>query len=190
MFRKEIEIKLKIDDAERAMEEIEKMGGIREKDLFFEDNLLFDYRDLSLQEKGIVLRIREYAGECTLTMKKKEKRDEGSAYKIRSEIETRVSDSQTLIAILKSLNLKAVYRYQKYRAEYLWGNLHVSIDRTPIGDFIELEGSEEEIDSAARSLGFSKADYINVSYRTFHLAYLRERGLPASDLLFPEGTRK
>lgn len=180
----EIEIKLKIGDPEAMIERIAKIGGTREKDFQFEDNCLFDFEDLSLKERGIVLRIRDYGGEGTLTLKRKETDTETSIYKIRSEIETRVSDFQALRTILESLGLRVIYRYQKYRAEYRLGGLHISVDRTPVGNFIELEGQEEEIDSAAASLGFGKEDYINVSYRTYHLDHLKERGLPLSDMLF------
>jgi adenylate cyclase class IV len=40
------------------------------------------------------------------------------------------------------------------------------VDRTPIGDFIEIEGARERIDEIARLLGFKKKDYIIDSYHS------------------------
>jgi hypothetical protein len=40
------------------------------------------------------------------------------------------------------------------------------MDQTPIGDFIEIEGSAEEIDGIASALGFTRQDYITANYYT------------------------
>ena len=40
------------------------------------------------------------------------------------------------------------------------------IDRTPIGNFIEIEGPALQIDTTTNLLGFNKEDYIVDSYYT------------------------
>ena len=60
----------------------------------------------------------------------------------------------------------------------------VLLDETPIGNYLEIEGSPRWIDRTAKLLGFSTADYITRSYGYLYLAYCRERRMPASDMLF------
>jgi len=60
----------------------------------------------------------------------------------------------------------------------------VELDVTPIGVFVELEGSPRVIDRAARLLGWGPADYITKSYRALYLDACRHRGLPARDMVF------
>jgi hypothetical protein len=54
--------------------------------------------------------------------------------------------------------------------------LKLTLDETPIGVFVELEGERREIDRAARMLGFARSDYINKSYGEL---LLEQRGLAA-----------
>ena len=51
----------------------------------------------------------------------------------------------------------------------------VLLDETPIGNFLEIEGSPRWIDRTARALGFFDGDYITRSYGYLYLAYCRER---------------
>ena len=65
------------------------------------------------------------------------------------------------------MGLRPCFRYEKYRSTYRLPGLPgliVEVDETPIGDFLELEGSPMEIDCGAALLGFSPADYITKSY--------------------------
>jgi hypothetical protein len=93
--------------------------------------------------------------------------------------------------------------------------LVAELDETPIGTFLELEGSRAAIDRAARGLGFGPADYIVETYVALFIEKLHEtsrkqsrnesqavlnssdRDLPGGalpDMLFPrkmrDGSRK
>ncbi len=57
--------------------------------------------------------------------------------------------------------------------------LKLTVDETPIGLFVELEGQREEIDRAAGMLGFARSDYINKSYGALFVEERRLAG-PAS----------
>ena len=48
------------------------------------------------------------------------------------------------------------FRYEKYRTTFRLPGLHLDLDETPVGVFLELEGAPRAIDRAARSLGFSR----------------------------------
>lgn len=185
---REIEIKIKVDDIHRDIQKIHHLGATCINDFEFEDNLIFDFKEGTLKKRGTVLRIREYGGKHTITAKKKSKEEHGGSapYKIRSEAETEVSDPASLREIFQCLGLRIVYRYQKYRAQYRLGDLSICCDRTPIGDFLELEGNRKDIDEVASRLGYNQEDYIHVSYLTYHRMYLQSKGLPSGDMLFQD----
>ncbi len=112
-------------------------------------------------------------------------------YKIRQELELEVSDGGTLTRILESLGLDACFRYEKYRTTYQLGRSHpwakgllIEMDETPVGTFVELEGSIDAIDRAASALGFSKRDYINKSYLQVYIEDCQRRGEPPRNMLF------
>jgi adenylate cyclase class 2 len=87
-----------------------------------------------------------------------------------------VADGVVLATILAKLGMAPLFRYQKYRTTYSYGDLIVTIDETPIGSFLELEGPKARIDELATRLGFSPAGHIVQSYRDLYFEYLRRRG--------------
>ena len=60
----------------------------------------------------------------------------------------------------------------------------IAIDETPVGVFVEVEGSEQGVTDAARALGRGPGDYLLDSYRCLFMEYRRARGLPDTDMLF------
>jgi adenylate cyclase class 2 len=70
------------------------------------------------------------------------------------------------LALFNGLGYQPSLRYEKYRTEFSREEEpgHVVVDETPIGTFIELEGPPRWIDKTARLLGFSRDDYILLSY--------------------------
>lgn len=115
-----------------------------------------------------------------------------SRYKVRREVEVEVADPERLRRILEELGLRGWFRYEKYRTsyrfpgKYRWaGELHVELDETPVGVFVELEGPPEAIDRAAELLGYARSDYITKNYLALYLEQCRKRGIPGGDMLFP-----
>ena len=78
-------------------------------------------------------------------------------------------DRPILYQILERLGLVLVFRYQKYRSVFEKGASRkpktvLSLDETPIGNYLEIEGSKEEIEKIASQLGYSQKDFITESY--------------------------
>lgn len=99
-------------------------------------------------------------------------------YKIREEREIRVEDEAALARILGALGLRPSFRYEKYRSTYRLPRLSgvtLELDETPIGDFLEAEGSRGAIDRSAALLGYQPADYITKSYGQLFLDSKRGR---------------
>ena len=63
-----------------------------------------------------------------------------------------------------------------------------TLDETPIGMFMELEGTPTWIDRTARKLGFGQPDYITASYGRLYLDWCREHGVKPGNMVFPKAT--
>jgi len=180
----EIEIKLRLPDDVAGMRRSLRERGFRiEKRRVFESNILFDNRKRTLRNHGKLLRVRCVDRHGLLTFKGP---SEQGRYKRRWEIETDLHDTNSMEAILAHIGYHPVFRYEKFRTEYReqGASGKVLLDETPIGNFLELEGSPTWIDRTARKLGFSVKDYISRSYGYLYLAYCRERRIRPKNMVF------
>jgi adenylate cyclase class 2 len=179
----EIEIKFRVADLSSLTSRLQNLGLKQITPRTHEMNTLFDLPGRPLRAKGDLLRLRKYGDTWLLTHKAKSKNDDGP-HKIRVETETRIEDGDKMEAILTALQFQPVFRYEKFRAEWSEERGHVVIDETPIGNFAEIEGPSEWIDSVARNLGVSPADYITETYAALFFAWKRETGSPAQEMTF------
>jgi len=182
----EIEIKLRLPDKLEKIHRTLRETGFRvAKGRILESNILFDNSKRALRKHGKLIRLRRVGPHRLLTYKGPA---EQSRYKKRREIEIDFRDGTALDEILLHLGYRPVFRYEKYRTEYARPRVEgkVLLDETPIGNFLEIEGSPRWIDRTARVLGFSEADYITRSYGFLYLAYCRERRLRPKDMLFAD----
>jgi adenylate cyclase class 2 len=110
--------------------------------------------------------------------------------KLREEIETAVGDGTSMLRLLEELGFRVWFRYQKYREEFALENIDVdviiAVDETPVGTYVEIEGAERGIATAAGALGREAADYLLDSYRGLFVSHCQERGLPITDMIFAE----
>jgi len=83
------------------------------------------------------------------------------------------------------LGFRTSFRYEKYRTSFEFKGVHVSLDETPVGVFLELEGEPEAIDRVAHELGFTPRDYIRATYYEIYAAEQRRRGRPVRNMVFP-----
>ena len=179
----EVEIKLAVPDARAARRFLRRAGFRVSKRRVFEANEVFDTTGLALRSSGTLLRLRQAGKQTTLTYK-------GAAqpgvHKIREEIETDAGGLEPMTAILGRLGFEPVFRYEKYRTEYREprGGGVAMVDETPIGVFLELEGSPRWIDRTARRLGFAKSDYSTASYGRLYLDWCAQRGVEPKDMVF------
>jgi adenylate cyclase class 2 len=149
----------------------------------FEANVLYDFADLRLRTQGKLVRLREAGDVSTLTFKG---RSADTRHKIREEVETTLQNPGAVARILRELELQPVFRYEKYRTEYTAEEAGgvVTLDETPIGTFLEIEGTARWIDRTARQLGFSADDYILDSYGMLYQKYCSELGIKPSNMVF------
>jgi adenylate cyclase class 2 len=179
----EREIKLKFDSASEAREAILAAGATLIRGRRLQEDCLLDTPDEQLRIRRCVLRVRIEQGRSVLTFKGPV---QPSAMKLREEHETIVSDGATLLSLFRELGYEVWFRYQKYREEYGGDDVIVSLDETPIGTFVEIEGGERGIHDMARALGRQPGDYLIDSYRTLYWQYRADHGVESTDMLFED----
>jgi adenylate cyclase class 2 len=180
--RKEVEVKLPFTSAEEAGRALQRLGASLLHSRVFEDNQVYDLPTLGLRRTGRLLRLRRAGPNALLTFKAR--REPDTRHKVRMEHETLLDDPEETERILGGLGFEPVYRYQKYRTVFRFAELEISLDETPIGCFVELEGEPGAIDRVAGLLGFTPDRYIVGTYRDLHEADAAARGVPPGDLLF------
>jgi len=158
----EIEVKIKVKDIQSIGKKILDQGAELERARFFEENTLYDFPSRLLYKKRQALRLRRIDKKIFLTFKGAPQKSR--KFKIREEYETEVKNEKQSKKILKSLGLIPVFNYKKHRTAYRKKRLKMCLDETPVGNFIELEGEREEIVKFARSLGFTKKEFIKLDY--------------------------
>jgi adenylate cyclase, class 2 len=177
----EREVKLRFDTAEDARRAILATGATPLHGRRLQEDYLLDTGDESLRRRRCVLRVRLENGKARLTFKGPV---QPSLMKVREELETVAGDGEILLLVFEELGLHVWFRYQKYREEFAFEDVIVALDETPVGTFVEIEGSARGIAVMAEALGRSPADYLLDSYRGLFLQYRDAFGLTASDMLF------
>jgi adenylate cyclase class 2 len=180
---REVEIKLALPDSDTGRRLLRGAGFRVSKRRVFEANTLFDTADGHLRGTGRLLRVREAGRQGVLTYKGAGA--EGK-YKDREEMEVEVSDPKRLCEMLANLSFVPAFRYEKYRTEFRRGVEKgvATLDQTPIGVYLELEGAPAWIDRSARRLGFAESDYSTASYYGLYVDYCRQHGLQPTNMTF------
>jgi adenylate cyclase class 2 len=180
----EIEIKLRLPGNLGKIRRTLRDQGFRvSESRLHEYNVLLDTSGRVLRSHGKLIRLRRVGTHTLLTYKGP---SEQGRYKKRHEIEVVLPDAFKVEQIFSELGYHPIFRYEKFRTEYAKppGRGKVLLDETPIGNYLEIEGSPRWIDRTAKALSFSTADYITRSYGYLYLAFCRERRTPPTDMLF------
>ena len=177
----EREIKLAYDSAEEARAAILEAGATPLLGRRLQEDALLDTDDEQLRRRRCVLRVRTENGKSRLTWKGPV---QPAAMKVREEVETVVGDGEVLLRVLQELGLHVWFRYEKFREEFAYEDVIVAVDETPVGVFVEIEGSEPGILRMADALGKSSADFVLESYRGLFLAHRERSGATGADMLF------
>jgi adenylate cyclase class 2 len=208
--REEIEIKLAVQDLPGLRANLKRLGAREISPRTYETNTLYDTPAQSLRRRGQLLRIR--SEQPPTSSRRTRSKEEAPAiltykgpparasragktggsrrhqYKIKEEAEIRASGAGELARIVRALGFQPAFRYEKFRTTYALpsiAGLKIELDETPIGAYLELEGSIAGIDRAARLLGYTRRDYVTASYAGLYLAECRRRGHKPGHMLFP-----
>ena len=172
----EYEVKLP-GEPERMREHLERLGAEQCSPRLLEDDLVLDTAERRLAAAAQVLRLRRRGQEFLLTFKGPVSED--VSVKAREEWQTPVDDGVAMLAVFERLGYEVAIRYQKYRSLYMIGDVVASVDETPLGCFVELEGVPAEIERLAGEMGYEPSDFEVRSYLEIH----RDQG-NRGDMLF------
>lgn len=193
----EVEVKFLVADLPAFRERLLAAGGTLQKERVFERNVRFDTPDNALLKKGELLRLRQDAA-IRITFKGEVAETLTSEAKVREEMEVSVSDFDTTAQIFERLGFAPVQVYEKYRETFLLDSVEVVLDEMPYGNFVELEGEEAAIKTAAAALGLAWSKRITNNYlglmadlKQFHqldfddvtFANFKGRGISVGDML-------
>jgi adenylate cyclase class 2 len=181
--RLEREIKLRFADPAAAREAILGCGATPLRGRRLQEDCLLDTADELLRRRRSVLRVRMEIGRSLLTYKGPV---QPSPMKLREERETVVADGETITYILGQLGFLPWFRYQKYREEFGCESATIALDETPIGTFVEVEGSEAAITAVAAGLGLGPKDFLVDSYRGLYVKHCEEKGIAVGDMVFDD----
>jgi adenylate cyclase, class 2 len=181
----EIEIKIPCENIDR----LSQLSGQIELETprHFEDNWMLDTAEGKLRGEKSSLRIRYAQSRGIITLKALSSTD--SKYKIREELEAQTNEPTQMLAIFERLGYHTFFRYQKYRTVYkitlMDGKiLKAMFDETPMGNFLELEGTEEAVKFAINALQLNAGDYATTTYIGMQAERCRAAGRPLEDLVF------
>jgi len=210
--REEIEIKLRVPDVAALRSRLKRLRAREISQRTHELNTLYDTPKNDLRRRGQLIRIR--IERLASSFRRRPQTDNDAAvltfkgpshllsnapgtrrnseirshFKIKDEAEVSISGPDQMARILRALGLHPSFRYEKFRTTYALPGvrgLKIELDETPVGNYLELEGSIAGIDRGARLLGYNRKEYLKETYGSLYLAECRRRGRKPGDMLFP-----
>src|SRR4051794_24260234 len=178
----EIEVKFALKDRNELVRKLHDIGGQRLYPETFEDNIVLDRRG-ELRTKGSLLRVRKF-GKYSIATYKGPMSIEGGV-KSREEVQTGVESFERAIQMFDALGYKPVFRYQKFREVWRINEVEVVLDRTPIGDYFEIEGPMDVIRTVSTELGMNLDQGLRQSYADLYRLARRTRADLPENMVFP-----
>ncbi len=177
----EIEIKLRADRPEKLVDRAHALSFVCISSRTHEYNIVFDTPGQELAGRNVLLRLRRWGENCLITLKRPAPEQENyQRFKVRRETNIIVDDFDNTVVLFSTLGFTPSFRYEKYRSAYRSPEgLLLTLDETPIGCFIELEGVPDQIDRYVVALGYDSSDVICQSYRSLFFSCGR-----SGDMLF------
>jgi adenylate cyclase, class 2 len=192
---REIEIKLPVADLPGLIAHLKRLGATQHGRVL-EQNTLYDTPESDFRSRGRLLRLRIETPapsklvpggvkRAILTSKAPvpASRRRRPRYKEKLEREIAVQSPGRWPAALRAIGLRPGFRYEKYRTTFHLPDIHLDLDETPVGVFLELEGSPRSIDRVARALGFAPGAYITGTYWDLYAADCHRRGRKPAHML-------
>ena len=178
----ELEVKFYLPDLALLKASLEAVGAQLNQPRVYETNLRFDTPGGELSGGYRVLRLRQ---DTVARLTYKGPGVELDGVRLRQELEFTVSDFDTAKAFLEALGYEVVVMYEKYRTTYTLGNVLVTMDEMPYGNFAEIEGPDgASIHQAADALGFHWERRILDSYLVLFERLRARLGFTFRDLSF------
>ena len=156
----DIQIKCKIKDVNKLLEELRKNRYILVSG-DFEEVIRYDFENNELANKGIFIRTKNGIDQ-TITIKEKENDYKSNKYFQRKNKTLAIEDCNKMKYFLNKIGLTKMRKMEKYRIIWKKGNIEIHLDELPFGIFCEICASEKEIDKIINK--YSINEFYNCTY--------------------------
>ncbi len=178
----EIEVKFCVRSLSALPVRLEALGARIAQPRVWERNLRYDTPGGDLRQAGRVLRLRQDEA-VHLTYKGPGEVLGGVQHRV--EIELVVDGFDQGRAFLEALGYQVAMAYEKYRTTYALESNLVTLDETPLGSFVEIEGMvPDSIARLSERLGLDWEARINESYVALFERARTALGFQFRDLAF------
>jgi adenylate cyclase class 2 len=179
---REVEVKFYIQDMVALERRLLDLGAEQERERTSEVNLRFDTQSGKLQRRMQLLRLRQDHS-AHLTYKGRSQVSDGVLS--RQEIEFELSDFEAAKRLLEVLGFRVVVIYEKFRTTYRLDGLEITLDELPYGNFVEIEGEDEQqIRSIAEKIELDFDTAVESNYLMLFEELKKRLGLKFRDLTF------
>ncbi len=177
----EIEVKFFLPQLDPVRDRLLQMGAVS-MGRHREYNLRYEDQHQSLLRRKALLRLRRDS-RAHLTFKAPPAVPDDQ-FKVLQELEVQISDFDTMDAILQALGYHREQVYEKWRETLTLKQLKCCLDTMPFGNFLELEGSRDRIQSVAEKLALEWPERILQNYLEIFTRLKNEYNLPFNDVTF------
>lgn len=178
------QIKIFVEDFDQLMKKMHNLEGIFIGGTF-EKTIRYDNENSTYENKGIFIRTKSGFNNV-VTIKEKEESDIEVDYFHRLKTEFEIEDIESMEYIFSKIGLNKQLILEKYRLLWQIKNTTISIDELPFGIYLEIKGSNEQIEEIIKLLEYEDKPIINQTY--WDIFYeLKKHGeyLDADDIRFP-----
>jgi adenylate cyclase, class 2 len=178
----ELDVKFYLSTLTGLAKRLEALNAELVQPRVYEINLRFDTPDMQLTRTFRVLRLRK-DNQAIVTYKGPGQEIDG--VRQRQELEFIVGDFDMAKVFFEALGYQVSVIYEKYRAIYDLGPVHITLDEMPYGTFAEIEGPDgKTIRETALRLGLDWETRIIDSYLVLFDRVKSALGLTIRDLTF------
>lgn len=175
----EIEIKIKLSNLVALRQKVLDMGATIVHPRTFERDVMYDDgRGFFAAPK--VLRLRQYEdGRALLTYKELLNEKKHEHLLERTEIQAWVTDASEIDKIIQKLGFFPYRIKEKYAEHLKLDGFEIEFHTLPfIGDYMEIEATEELLQKILPRLGFGVADGVNNDYTGIFEEFCQSAGIP------------
>lgn len=182
MNTKEIEIKIKLNDAEAVIGKALSLGAkFLPEESGFEKDVMYEKEGGNFFHEHKTLRLRQTPFGNLLTYKEKLPEGKHKFLLQRLEIQTKFEDYEAMDKILGKLGYFPYKIKEKESAHYLLDGLKLEFHKMPfLGNFLEIEGEEERLKDVLKKLGLNFEQGINKDYSGLFFIFCDEHGIDKS----------
>lgn len=178
----EVEVKFYLTDMDSYEKRVRSIGACLVRPRTREVNYRFDTPDMSLARDHRMLRLRQ---DTSTILTYKGPPQVMDSVSVRPEVELEVSDFSAASNLLEELGFCLSLKYEKWRTIYQLGELEITLDEMPFGNFTEIEGGDSAlIQKTASLIALDWSTRITDSYLILFDKLKTNKNLVVNDLTF------